>query len=403
MLAFEAARERLLDAVPCPASEGAVTLDIASGAGRYLAETPRSPIDLPPFDNSAMDGWAVRSLDLTDVPRRLRIQGEVAAGGTFFGTLQPGHAVRIFTGSPLPAGADAVVMQEDARSPEPGFVQILERSRPWEHVRLRGEDLRRHADLVPCGTRLGAAHLALLAAAGMNTVRVHRHVRVAILPNGSELVPPGHPLPPGGIYESNGIALAELVASTGAIPHRLPPPRDNLREIQNALREAFASSDAVITAGGASVGEHDLIKPAFESLGGTLDFWRVAMKPGKPFFFGIIPGSPSPKFLFGVPGNPVAAFVTTLLLVLPALRKILGATECYGATHPGQLAEPLSNPQDRRHFIRIHCDRDGAVRSSGPQASHLMGSLAAANGLVDLPPNTHWPAGTSVRVWRWSD
>lgn len=403
MLTLEAARERLLAAIDGPVGE--VSSPIETSGGAYLARAPVGLIDLPPFDNSAMDGWAVRSADIANPPVTLTVQGRVSAGGVYAGVLAPGCAIRIFTGSPLPAGADAVVMQEDAEPIETTGVRILDVAKPWENVRLQGEDLRKGTPLIPAGTRLEAQHLALLAAAGVSAVRLHRTVRVGILPNGSELVASGQPLPPGGIYESNGIALADLVARTGALTRRFDPPRDDLPALQAALATAFAGSDIVITAGGASVGEHDLVKPAFEALGGTVDFWRVALKPGKPFFFGTLPasnGSAQKKYLFGVPGNPVSAFVTTILLVLPAVRKLLGAAHCEGFTHPGQLAEELNNPDGRRHFIRVCCDPQGAVRSSGPQGSHLLNSLAAANGLVDVPPRTRWPAGTVVQVLRWS-
>jgi len=402
MLELEQALEALLGALPSPedTSAGEVALDAA--VGLYLSSPWFSPLDLPPFDNSAMDGWAVRVEDVQSVPARLTIQGRVAAGQTHSAPLRPRHAIRVFTGSPLPTGADAVVMQEDAHVVDPATVEIREPARPWEFVRMAGEDVRRGAELLATGTRMGPAQLALLAATGCTRVRVHRRVRVAILPNGSELIPPGENLPPGKVYESNALALASLVAQVGACPIRLPPPPDELPALTTSLEHAFDQAEVVITAGGASVGDHDLVKPAFESLGGRLEFWKVALKPGKPFFFGRLPRPGRPDgFLFGVPGNPVSAFVTTVLLVLPALRKLLGAPKWTTPNLPGTLAEPLSNSGGRRHFIRVQRDLQGSVRPSGPQASHLLGSLAAANGLVDVPPNTRLPAGTSVRVWTW--
>jgi len=406
MLEFEAALARLVGAVPTPSPAAAVQVPLSQSLGRYLADSPPNPSDLPGTDNSAMDGWAVRSEDCQQPPFRLRQVGHVAAGAWFDGTLGRGETVRVFTGSPLPYGANAVAMQEDAKPDPlaPDQVEFHEVVRPWESVRLRGEDLRIGAPLLPGGTRIGPAQLALLAAAGLSSVSVHRPLRVAILPNGSELITPGQTLPRGGVFDSNGPTLAALVATTGAEVRAYAPPADQLEVLGAALRLALAEADVVVTAGGASVGEHDLIRPAFASLGGQLDFWQIALKPGKPFFFGTLPGSTpgtAAKFLFGVPGNPVSAFVTTLLLVLPAVRKMLGAGDERTASHPGQLQEPLSNPEARRHFVRVYCDGLGGVRSTGPQGSHRLGPLALANGLVDLPPRTQWPAGTVVNVLRW--
>ena len=404
MLALESALERLLAIVPRPRGYNADQIPIEQCAGRYLAESVSSPISLPPFDNSSMDGWAIRADDLRQLPQSFPVQGEVAAGSVFSQTHQVGLAIRIFTGSPLPTGADCVVMQEDARMLNSGTVQVLDRVKAWENVRLAGEDVRCGDRLATEGIRLRAAHLALLAAAGISHLRIHPPVRVGILPSGTELIPPGHPLPPGGVYECNGLALAELLRAEGGIPRRFTAPRDDPAEVRHALQAAFDESDVVVTAGGASVGKYDLIKPAFESLGGKLDFWRVAMKPGKPFFFGTLNPENSatrPKYLFGVPGNPVAAFVTTILLVLPALRKLLGATDTSTPKSLGKLAAPLTNPEDRRHFLRVRCAPDGSIEVAGPQASHLLGSLAAADGLVDVPPRTQWPIGTLVPVLRW--
>ncbi len=404
MLALEAALERLLATVPRPRGSDADRILIDQCAGRYLAESVSSPISLPPFDNSSMDGWAIRANDLTILPQSFPVQGEVAAGSVFSESHQEGQAIRIFTGSPLPTGADCVVMQEDTRMMDSGTVQVLDRVKAWENVRLAGEDVRRGDRLVAEGIRLRAAHLALLAAAGISHLRVHPPVRVGILPSGTELIPPGRPLPPGAVYECNGLALAELIRAEGGIPRRFTAPRDDPAEMSKALEAVFAESDMVVTAGGASVGKYDLVKSSFESLGGKLDFWRVAMKPGKPFFFGSLNPENSaakPKYLFGVPGNPVAAFVTTILLVLPALRKLLGAADTSTPQSLGKLAAPLSNPEERRHFLRVRCAPDGTVESAGPQASHLLGSLAAADGLVDVPPRTQWPIGTIVPVLRW--
>jgi molybdopterin molybdotransferase len=298
----------------------------------------------------------------------------------------------------LPAGADAVVMQEDTRTSEaqPDRVQILDRVRPWENIRLRGEDVKTGAVIATPGTRLGAGHLNLLAAVGTTSVRVARRPRVGVLATGSELRPPGKPLAPGQIHESNRAMLGALLAEAGAEARAYPLVPDSLARTRTALQRAFADCDAVVTTGGASVGKLDFVKAAFAELGGSQEFWKVAIKPGKPFIFGTLAG----KFLFGLPGNPVSAFVTFLLLVRPALLRWQGAAHLGLPAHPGTLAEPLVNRGDRRHFVRVRVDDAGLVHSAGTQASHMLHSLASANGLVDVPPETTWAAGTTVRVLR---
>ena len=377
-------------------------LPVAEAAGRFLAEAVTSSLDLPPFDNSAMDGYAVRAADVAaarpDQPIALRVLGQIGAGEVFPGNVGVQTCVRLFTGTPLPAGADAVVMQEDTHSSpdQPDRVQILDRVRPWENIRLRGEDVKTGAVIATPGTRLGAGHLNLLAAVGTASVRVARRPRVGVLATGSELRPPGKPLAPGQIHESNRGMLGALLAEAGAEARAYPLVPDSLARTRTALQRAFADCDAVVTTGGASVGKLDFVKAAFAELGGSQEFWKVAIKPGKPFIFGTLAG----KFLFGLPGNPVSAFVTFLLLVRPALLRWQGAAHLGLPVHPGTLAEPLVNRGDRRHFVRVRVDDAGLVHSAGTQASHMLHSLASANGLVDVPPETTWAAGTTVRVLR---
>lgn len=396
MLTYEEALARVLGSLPSVRTE---QIPVAQAAGRFLAEPVVSPLDLPPFDNSAMDGYAVRAADVTsasaDKPVALRQVGQVGAGQVFTGSVGVQTCVRIFTGTPLPAGADAVVMQEDTRA-EGDTVLVLDRARPWENVRLRGEDVKSGAVLALPGTRLCAGHLGLFAATGHARVRVAGQPRVALVATGSELRPPGKPLAPGQIYESNRTMLAAMLTACGVEVHSLPLVPDTLNRTRNALQRAFAECDAVVTTGGASVGKLDFIKAAFAELGGSQEFWRVAIKPGKPFIFGTLQG----KLLFGLPGNPVSAFVTFLLLVRPALLRWQGASEIGLPAHPGTLAEALVNRGDRRHFVRVRVDAEGRVHSAGTQASHMMHSLAAANALVDVPPATTLAAGAIVRVLR---
>ena len=217
---------------------------------------------------------------------------------------------------------------------------------------------------------------------------------VGLLVTGSELKEPGELLMPGQIYESNRIALAALVRRAGAIPNVLPLVVDALAATRFALTEAFRQCDALITSGGVSVGEMDFIRRAFEEVGGTLQFWKVAIRPGRPFVFGRYGG----KILFGLPGNPVSSLVTFLLLVRPALLRWQGAADISLPIRSGVLAEPLGNPESRRHFMRVKMDASGKVRSAGVQASHILSSMAAANGLLDLPPRATLAAGTAVQV-----
>ena len=402
MLELEEALERILAVVPAAIGE---PVPLGDAHGRVLAERVVSSVDLPPFDNSAMDGYAVRAEDVAlakpGSPVRLGLAGKVAAGEMFNGEITGHNCVRVFTGSPLPRGADAVVMQEDTRVEpgEGGEILVLDSAKPWENVRLRGEDVKRGALLAEAGAVLTVGRISLLAAAGCPSVSVGRRPVVGLLATGSELREPGQPLGPGQIYESNRIGLAALIRRAGAVPKTWPLVPDALAPTRLALTEAFNECDVVVTSGGVSVGEMDFIKKAFEQEGGAMQFWKVAIKPGRPFVF----GRRGEKMFFGLPGNPVSALVTFLLLVRPALVRWQGASEVGLPLHPGVLAEPLSNPGERRHFMRVKVDAVRNVCSAGIQASHVLSSLAEANGLVDVPPNTTLAVGTWVSVLRWED
>jgi molybdopterin molybdotransferase len=400
MLTLEEALAGILAALPAPGSE---RVRVLNAFQRVLAEDVLAPVALPTFDNSSMDGYAARSADTASAnphqPVSLRLIGRVAAGEHFHGEIKTGECVRIFTGSPLPAGADAVVMQEDTRvEPQsPDEIFILEPVKPWENVRFRGEDIKCNTLVGRPGEWLNAARIGLLNAVGTGEVSVNRRPLVGLLATGSELKEAGEPLLPGQIYESNRAALAPLIQNAGGIPKMFPIVSDDPEATSIALEKAFSDSDIVVTCGGVSVGEMDFVKSAFEQLGGNLQFWKVAIKPGKPFVFGRC----GEKFLFGLPGNPVSAFVTFLLLVRPALLRWQGAHELGLPVSPGTLFEPLENSGSRRHFMRVILDSEGGVRSAGIQASHILRSLASANGLVDVPPQTSFPVGSVVRVLRW--
>ncbi|MDB6026522.1 MAG: Molybdopterin molybdenumtransferase MoeA [Verrucomicrobiales bacterium] len=397
MLSLEEAQHTILKAIQPLAAE---QTPLSDALGRVLAEKIVSAIDLPPFDNSAMDGYAVQSKDVAKAsaasPVSLSQVGTIAAGGNITSRVESGRCVRIFTGSPLPSGADAVVMQEDTRS-DGNKILVLDSVKPWENIRFHGEDVKAGATVANPGNKLSLGQISLLASLGTRSVAVTRRPIVGLLATGSELLEAGQPLAPGKIFESNRIGLSLLATRSGAIPKVYPLVEDTLDATVAALETAFTECDCVVTSGGVSVGEFDFVKSAFEQLGGELSFWKVAIRPGKPFVF----GRWREKFLFGVPGNPVSALVTFFLLVRPALARLQGTTNCLLPTHPAVLAEPLSNHGDRRHFMRVSVDELGNVQSAGIQASHILSSLANANGLVDLPPNAILQKGTTVSVLRW--
>jgi molybdopterin molybdotransferase len=398
MLAVEDARSRILSTID---SLGAEHVLLPDAARRVLSNDLVAPVSLPLFDNSAMDGYAVRANDVqaasTEAPVTLKLKGAIAAGATAGSFIvDPGTCIRVFTGSPLPAGADAIVMQEDTRVLAES-VQVLDSVTPWENVRLTGEDVRANTPVLRAGERITAATIALLGALGLRGVSVGRRPAVGIVNTGSELAE-SPPLPPAHVFECNRHAIATLVADAGGVPRVYPLVRDTIEETKAALITAFAECDCVVTTGGVSVGEHDVVKPALADLGGTVEFWRVAMKPGKPFVF----GSLGQKKLFGLPGNPVSAFVSCILLVVPAIRKWQGATNVMPETHPATLGDAVSNHGDRLHYMRVSVDAAGIVRSTGVQASHTLNSLANANALLPVPPNTAWSFGRTVQVVRWN-
>jgi molybdopterin molybdotransferase len=399
MIELEDARQRILSVLPAPVGE---TVPVNHAYGRFLSEPVCARVDLPRFDNSAFDGFAVRTADVSaacaERPVRLRRIGRVEAGGIFAGQVSSGACVRIFTGAALPAGADAIVMQEDTNpdATEQDCVWVCDAVKPWEGVRFRGEDTRLGEQLAPAGQRVGVGLQSLIAASGVNALRVGRPPIVSVIATGSELCEPGTPLAAGKIYESNRVALVSMVRLAGAEARVYPLVEDGLEATISALEAALAGSDVVVSSGGASVGEADYVKEAFRRLGGKIDFWKVAIKPGKPFIF----GQCGAKFLFGLPGNPVSALVTFALLVRPALLRWQGASRLELPVQRGRLAEAFANRGDRRHFVRVVVGSDGSVRSAGLQASHALRTLAAADGLLDLRAGQILSTGAEVAVLR---
>jgi molybdopterin molybdotransferase len=401
MISYEEALARLLGHIDAnPSEDTALASLVTPGARhrpRWLSRSLQNPGPLPPFDNSAMDGYAVRAADTQPIEGRaaiLKIVGSIAAGDSQLPTVGPGEAARIFTGAPLPPGADAVVMQEDCESEPDGTLAVLDPVKPWENIRFAGEDLKPGDTLTRSGDELTPQNLALLMAAGVTEVPLHRTPTLALIGSGSELRMAGQPLSPGSIHESNLGPLSWLAESAGAhvVQSTLVP--DHPETIRETIESAASCAQVILTVGGASVGEHDHLRKVALDAGFQIDFWRLALKPGKPFFA----GRRDNTLLLGVPGNPVSAFVTTLLLVLPVLRRLAGCPSPAPRTRPGYLTEPLTNPDSRRHFVRVRMDSDGSIRSTGPQASHILSSMAGANALVDVPPRSTLEKETVVQA-----
>jgi len=348
---------------------------LEDAAGRVLAADVRAGADAPAFDNSAMDGFAVRS-DASSGP--LRIVDESRAGRPASRPLAAGEAIRISTGAGLPAGADAVAPLERATEAD-GRVTLTEPVAPGQHVRHAGEDLRAGAVVLRAGTSLGAGGLSVAAAAGAGALSCARRPRVAILCTGDELRPPGSPLGPGEIHNSNGPMLAALAAQEGAEVVAVETVRDTRAETEAALAAALGAADVTIVSGGVSVGPHDHVKPALEALGVAQRFWRVDLQPGKPTWFGARGG----QLVFGLPGNPVSSFVTFALFARPALRALQGAQPL-----PPRERAVLTEDVPRRartQALRVRLDAaDGTLRATptGAQGSHVTASLLGADALA---------------------
>ncbi len=397
MLSLEAALERVLASVSPLSPE---TVPLAGAHRRWAARDVTSPIDLPAFDNSAMDGYAVQASELStasaESPSPVRCLGETPAGRAAGGSLSTGECWRVFTGSPLPPGADAVVMQEDTRidATDPAIIWVQDSVKPWENVRFRGEDIKAGSTVVQAGDRLNFARIGLLGAVGCRELEVRGRPRIGLLATGDELVEPGAPLAPGQIYESNRLMIEALANEAGcnATVYRLVP--DSFAETRSLLAEAFGENEVIITTGGVSVGDHDHVKAAFEALGSKLDFWKIAIRPGKPFAWGRL----DQRLFFGLPGNPVSAAVTFLLLVRPALIRLQGGSDLALPATQGRLSQPISNPGTRRHFLRVKVSPGGEVAAVGLQGSHSLSGLRLADGLLDVPAGAEWDRGRPVAV-----
>ncbi|HEV3409864.1 MAG TPA: gephyrin-like molybdotransferase Glp [Chthoniobacterales bacterium] len=352
-------------------------------------------ISLPSFDNSSMDGFAVISADAKP-GARLKLIGEQPAGIDRQLQIRPGEAIRIFTGAPIPAGADAVVMQEDTAL-EGNALTLMAEVAPGENIRRRGGDVAEGQKIISAGEQLRAQQLALLAAQGFGEVEVGGQVRVAIISTGDELVAPGGDLQAGQIYDSNSVLLRALVRTTGATIHSVTHCGDREEETEAALRAGHAA-DIMIISGGVSVGARDFVKSSLTAVGATLDLWRVSVKPGKPFLFGRSGHCP----IFGLPGNPISVFVTFLLFVRVAILRMSGAntTALELRRQSARLNAAISNPGERPHYIRGVLG-NGEFIPVGRQESHALFGLSRSNALLRLPAGAEAAAGGEVTVLLW--
>jgi molybdopterin molybdotransferase len=379
MPSYHEARRIILEQVAVlPAEE----TPLLGAVGRVLAADVTMPWDLPGWDNSAMDGFAVRSADCTG-PTRLRVAGYIPAGGLPTGPVGPGEAVRIMTGAPVPPGADAIAPVEDVE--EAGdAIQLRAAVRPGAHVRRRGEDLRAGEVALPAGTVVGPGEVSVMASAGRLSVPLIRQARVAILSTGDELVEPGRPVGPGQVCDSNGVALAAAVLLAGGQPVPLGIARDD-RPALRALLERGLEADALVTSAGVSAGDRDLVKEVLDELQVRQLFWKVDIKPGRPTAFGMRGRTP----VFSLPGNPVSSLLTFEQFVRPALLRMMGHRQVYRPLQPALLQEPLAKAPGRVNFVRVRLSRraDGALlaTTAGNQETGILKTLLRADGLAIVP------------------
>jgi molybdopterin molybdotransferase len=365
---------------------------LAEALGRVLAVDVVSICDVPPADNSAMDGYALRAADAWLVlPVTQRIPAGVVGSA-----LPAGEAARIFTGAQVPPGADAIVMQEQTELVD-GRLRVLAPVTAGQHIRRRGEDVQAGAVVLPAGTRLDPIALGLAATAGAASLTVTRRPRVALFSTGDELAMPGEPLAPGAIYNSNRFTLRGLLQGLGCEVIDLGIVPDRLDATRAALREAAARADVILTSGGVSVGEEDHLKPAV-SAEGAIEQWAIAIKPGKPFAFGHVRKLDGGQAWFmGLPGNPVSSLITFLLLVRPALLKLQGATRLAPRAYTLPAGFDWPRADKRREFLRVRLCEGGRLERFGNQSSGVLTSAVWADGLADLAPSHPFAAGEPVR------
>jgi molybdopterin molybdotransferase len=389
----EALAQLLAGAKPVAEVEQVPTME---AAGRVLARAQTSTMDVPPMDNSAMDGYAVRLSDLSSSEKKLKVAQRIPAGSVGK-PLAPGTAARIFTGAPVPPGADAVVMQENC-SVSGDLVLLKKIPKKGEWIRLTGSDIRKDGVVLAAGKRLLPQDTGLAASVGIKTLPVYRRLRLGLFFTGDELVMPGDPLPPGRIYNSNRFTLNGLAAAFGCEVRDYGIVPDRLDRTREVLRQAAAENDLIVTSGGVSVGDEDHVKPAVEAEGSLL-MWRIAMKPGRPLAFGKIKDS----FFIGLPGNPVSSFVTFLIFVRPFLLKTQGITDVAPRAIDARADFDWPEPDPRREFLRVKWNAQGGLELYPTQDSAVLTSTAWADGLVDNPAGSRIRKGDRVRYLPFSE
>lgn len=396
MISVRKAREIILkNIIPLKKSE---LIKIESALGRVCASDVKSRENIPPFNNSAMDGFAVRAEDLKGLSREnqkiLEVVGNLAAGYTTGKTIRPGKAIRIMTGAHLPKGADSVVMAEDTVKDERRkakgegrneFVKIFKEVKRGENVRCAGEDVEKGEVVVKEGLIVKSGHVGMLAALGFNKIKVFKRPQVAILATGDELVQVKEGLRPGKIRNSNSYSLYSQVLKSGALPVLLGIARDNRKDLETKITQGL-SADMLIVSGGVSVGDYDFVKDVLNDLGTKMKFWRVAMKPGKPLAFGMMRRTP----VFGLPGNPVSSMVAFEQFARPALLKLSGARDLFRFCLPAVFTDNFKKKKGLRYFLRvILANKSGQLYASltGPQGSGILKSMVLANGIAEFPEN----------------
>jgi molybdopterin molybdotransferase len=400
MISIEEARQRIAQDIAVLAP---VLVPLAESRGLVLAQEVASSEPIPPFANTAMDGFAIRAVDSEgaspDAPRRVPVVGTVAAGSVASRPLQAGEAMRIMTGAPIPDGADAIIMVELTRAVGED-VELLAQVPVGNHVRPAGDDLSPGVVIFEPGVTITPGHIGVLASVGLEAVLVHPRPRVGVFSTGDELVSGPQPLAPGQIRDSNRPTLLSLLEEAGFVGVDLGSLPDDEAEIEAALRAAVGRVDALLTSGGVSMGDFDFVKQVLSKLG-ELNWMQIAIKPAKPLAFGLLLGTP----IFGLPGNPVSSMVSFELFARPALRRMMGRSDTERPTVLALADEPLlRSPDGKVHFNRVVVAQqpDGAwrVRSAGGQGSHQLSAMATANGLAVLPDGDGIPAGGRVTVIR---
>lgn len=392
-LSVDEALERILARITTLDDEA---IELMDALGAVLAEDVAADRDVPPFRNSAMDGYAVRGSDVASAPARLVVVGDIAAGSMPTRPVGAGEAMRIMTGAPMPDGTDTVVRVEDTDN-RTDTVTITVATKVGTSVRAAGEDLKRGETILTRGTVLRPAELGVLATMGRKTARVTKRPRVAVLSTGDELVEVDDDLGPGQIRDANRYSLSAAARASGAIPLPLGIVRDTADDLRRAFRAAAAQADVIVTSGGVSVGDHDHVKPVVNELG-SMDFWSIAIRPGRPLAFGAIDGKP----IFGLPGNPVSSLLGFELFVRPAILRMAGRRLLHRPRVTATLDDTLDTPPGLRFFARgVYDPTAHTVRTTGPQGSGILRSMALANCFIDIPDTVqHVDRGTQVTVIR---